>query len=301
MALARYDIEKFDGKGDFDLWKAKIKAILGQQKALHALTDPTKLPTTISEEDKESMINTAYGTIILNLSNSVLRQVIDQETPQKIWKKLNDLYETKSAHNQMYMREKFFTFKMDAAKTLTENLDEFKRMTSEFKNLGEKIGDENEAFVLLNSLPEAYKEVKTALKYGRENITTDAIISAIRTKELEILSLKKETSEGMFVKGKNKNKEGKNQADDKSKSKVRCNYCHKEGHIKRDCYSLKRKNQYQRSKKNKQPEASVGENSITYSDALATSDKKDDQSEASEKHDWVIDSGCSFHMTPNKG
>lgn len=29
MAIARYDIEKFDGKGDFSFWKAKIKAILG--------------------------------------------------------------------------------------------------------------------------------------------------------------------------------------------------------------------------------------------------------------------------------
>lgn len=75
MVVARYDIDKFDGKGDFDLWKAKIKAILGQQKALHALTDPSKLPSTLSEAERENMNMVAYGTIILNLSNGVLRQV----------------------------------------------------------------------------------------------------------------------------------------------------------------------------------------------------------------------------------
>lgn len=95
---------------------------------------------------------TAYGTVILNLSNNVLRQVIDKETPIKIRQKLNKLYETKDTHNKMYMRERFFAFKMDLGKLLSENLDEFKKMTSEFKNLGEKLGDENEAFNLFFSI-----------------------------------------------------------------------------------------------------------------------------------------------------
>lgn len=113
-------------------------------------------------------------------------------------------------HNKIYLREKFFTFKMDPSKTLTENLDEFKKMTSEFKNLGETTGSVNETFMLLNSLPWAYKDVKTTLKYGREAITSNAIISAIRTKELELQSHKKETLEGLFVKGKPKNEENRN-------------------------------------------------------------------------------------------
>ncbi|XP_022152111.1 uncharacterized protein LOC111019900 [Momordica charantia] len=75
---------------------------------------------------------------------------------------------------------------MDSSKTLSDNLDDFKKLSSEFNSLGEKIGAENEAFILLNSLPESYREVKVALKYGRESITTDAIISAVKTKELEL-------------------------------------------------------------------------------------------------------------------
>ena len=55
-------------------------------------------------------------------------------------------------------------------------------------SLEDKLGDKNEAFVLLNFLPEAYKEVKNVLKYGRESVKIDAIISALKTKELEIQS-----------------------------------------------------------------------------------------------------------------
>ena len=39
-----------------------------------------------------------------------------------------------------------------------------------------KPGDENEAYVLLNSLPESYKEVKNGLKYGRDSVKIDTII-----------------------------------------------------------------------------------------------------------------------------
>lgn len=44
MAVVRYDIYKFDGKRDFELWKTKIKALFGQQKAIKAIQDPSKIP-----------------------------------------------------------------------------------------------------------------------------------------------------------------------------------------------------------------------------------------------------------------
>lgn len=61
MAVTCYDIEKFDGKADFALWKAKISAILGQQKAIKILMDPTKLSTTMTTEEKEVMESDAHG------------------------------------------------------------------------------------------------------------------------------------------------------------------------------------------------------------------------------------------------
>lgn len=71
---------------------------------------------------------------------------------------------------------------MNSARTVTKNLDEFKKIVTKFKSLGEKLGDDNETYVLLNSLLEAYKEVKNILKYGRESITTDAIIQLLKSK-----------------------------------------------------------------------------------------------------------------------
>lgn len=83
-------------------------------------------------------------------------------------------------------------------------------------------------FLLLDSLSEIYKDVKTAMKYGRNSITVGIIISAIRFKEMELLTNKekKTSAEGLFVKGKNKqhNKDkGKlhSSHENRSKSKLR--------------------------------------------------------------------------------
>lgn len=84
-------------------------------------------------EENGNFETTTHRTIIMNLSDSVLRQVIEEKTSYIIWNKLNDLYVSKGIPNKMYLREKFFTFKMDPEKSLNENLDEYEKITKEFK------------------------------------------------------------------------------------------------------------------------------------------------------------------------
>lgn len=56
----------------------------------------------------------------------------------------------------MYTREKFFTFNMDPSRSLSENLDIFKKIVYKLK----KLGDDNGAYMLLNPLLESYKRSK---------------------------------------------------------------------------------------------------------------------------------------------
>ncbi|KAF4358959.1 hypothetical protein G4B88_018808 [Cannabis sativa] len=44
----------------------------------------------------------------------------------------------------------------------------------------------NQAIIILNSLPECYTEVKTTIKYGRTEITLEEVISALKSKDLEL-------------------------------------------------------------------------------------------------------------------
>ena len=76
----------------------------------------------MTQEDKETMENEAYGAIVLNLSDNVLREVIGEETSYEMWTKLDEIYKSKDLPNRAYIREGFFTFKMNGNKSLTENL-----------------------------------------------------------------------------------------------------------------------------------------------------------------------------------
>ncbi|TXG53987.1 hypothetical protein EZV62_019243 [Acer yangbiense] len=196
----------------------KVKALLSQQKILRAIESPDKLPDSLSQEQKDDMLEMAVGTIILNLSDNVLREVNDETTAFNIWKKLEGLYLTKSLTNKIYLKERLFSFKMDPSKGLGQNLDEFKKMTIELANASEneKLSDENEAIILLNSLPESFKDVKAAIKYDRSSLSLEECISALKSKDLELKIERKDGGENLFARGKslvkNNNQNNKNKA-----------------------------------------------------------------------------------------
>ncbi|TXG60444.1 hypothetical protein EZV62_015017 [Acer yangbiense] len=190
----KFNIDKFDGTGDFGIWRRKVKALLSQQKILKAIEGPNKLPDALTDEQKDDMLEMALWTIILNLYDNVLRKVNDESTAFDVWKKLESLYLTKSLTNKIYLKECLFSFKMDPSKCLGQNLDEFKRMTIELANVGEKrkLSDENEVIILLNSLPDSFKDVKAAIKYGRSSFSLEECISALKSKNLELKIEKKD-------------------------------------------------------------------------------------------------------------
>ena len=116
------------------------------------------------------MEEVAYGTLVMNIIDNGLRQVIEETNVFVAWEKLKALYEKKDIPNKMFIREKLFLFKMNQNKNLVENLDEFKKLTNALNQTGEKLGVESEYAILINSIHDTYKEVKTELKYGRETI-----------------------------------------------------------------------------------------------------------------------------------
>ena len=107
---------------------------------------------------------------------------------------------------------------------------------------------------------------------------------------------------------------------DKSRSKsrkrfVECHYCHKKGHIKKDCYTLKNKEK-EKSKTHgdghvKQLAGSssslkIEEINVACDDGVDILVMDDDATYAEANiahvlsHTWLLDSGASFHVTPHK-
>ena len=69
----KFEVEVFNGKGDYLLWKKKMRVVLVQQKVAKAIDKTYTAGTT--EEKKAEIDEIALSSIILHLSDSVLRKV----------------------------------------------------------------------------------------------------------------------------------------------------------------------------------------------------------------------------------
>lgn len=92
---------------------------------------------------------------------------------------------------------------------------------------------------------------------------------------------------------KEKGQQQKNRGKSRSKSTTRkgkCNFCHKEGHWKSECPKLKEK----KGTSDKTSTASVAEDTTIEGDTVLT------VSGSCSGNSWILDSGCSYHMSPNR-
>ncbi|VFQ97231.1 unnamed protein product [Cuscuta campestris] len=116
-------VEPFDGRGDFTLWKQRVKSVLTREGTIKALkvkvqrtekmTDAewakhrkNDKPEKLSEEEWEDLKDMATSTICLCLANNTLREVLGLTDPVDIWDKLESRYKSKSLTTKGAGRER---------------------------------------------------------------------------------------------------------------------------------------------------------------------------------------------------
>ena len=107
----------------------------------------------------------AHSTIILSLKDRVLREVLKEKTTAGSWAKLEGLYMTKSLVNRLYLKQALYSFKMQDDKSIDEQLDIFNKLILDLENIDASIEDEDQALLLLSSLPKSYTNFKDTLLY----------------------------------------------------------------------------------------------------------------------------------------
>ena len=160
-----------------------------------------------------------------------------------------------------------------------------------------KFEDEDKAMMLLTSLSAPYEHLVTTLLYGKETLELKEVSGTLLDHYQRKHKNSTESSgEGLVVKGyqdrgRKKDKDDKStRGRSKSKSKtVKCYKCQKKGHIKWD---------YLESNKGK-------EESSTSINVVADAESDGDMLSISSSTDglnnsWLMDSACSFHVTPHR-
>ncbi|GJT25022.1 retrovirus-related pol polyprotein from transposon TNT 1-94 [Tanacetum coccineum] len=190
-------------------------------------------------------------------------------------------------------------YKKSHSKKLFEHIDEFNKLIGDLTNIDVDIDDEDQALMLLTSLPPSYNNFVETLLYGRESLTLEDVLSSLSSQELKKRADAKDHGDGLYVRGRSDHRGNQGRGSSRSKStgkgtyKLKCYICYSEDHLKKDCPKKNKKKSTGFVKKN------VGQGSGMHSEGY---DNGDLLMAVSEKRflEWIMDSGGSFHMTPKR-
>ena len=164
----KFEVVKFTGENDFSLWRIKVKALLVHQGLDGALGGEASLPTTLSDKEKKDLMNKAHSMIILALADEVLREVAEETSAAGIWLKLESLYMTKSFANRLYLKKRLHQLKMEEGSLIKEHIALFNKIILDLKSIEIKTEDEDQAILLLCSLPASFENLVDTMLFGRK-------------------------------------------------------------------------------------------------------------------------------------
>jgi hypothetical protein len=112
MTNSRFEMEKFNGKRNFELWKLKMKYLLVQEVLHKALAGKRKKLLGISDDDWEYLDARGLNTIQFCLVNDVLVNIVGQGTTIGLWSRMESLYMTKSMMNRTYFKRQLYNLQL---------------------------------------------------------------------------------------------------------------------------------------------------------------------------------------------
>ncbi|KAE8702282.1 hypothetical protein F3Y22_tig00110483pilonHSYRG00048 [Hibiscus syriacus] len=97
---------------------SRCGAMLVQQGLLKVLFGRDKLSNTLSEEQKDDMLEKAHSAILLCLGDKVLREVAEETTASGLWLRLESKYIKKSLTNRLYLKQRLYALNMEEGEGL---------------------------------------------------------------------------------------------------------------------------------------------------------------------------------------
>ena len=182
---------------------------------------------------------------------------------------------------------------------MSEHVDKFNKIIFYLLNLNDDMKDEDKVILLLNSLLESYDHLSTTLLYGKNFVKYEDVVSLAPLGNEQRQREKCGTSSDALVTREmtDVRKQAKH-GSSRSKSRTRyldnieCYKCKRKWHMKKNCPN----DWVDKGNKKKVDDTA---NSVTSGDGDFESTLIVTSRESS-TDEWILDSGCLYHMCPNK-
>ncbi|KAG8501095.1 hypothetical protein CXB51_003175 [Gossypium anomalum] len=214
--------------------------------------------------------------------------LLDRNTRFALWqiKMQAVLAQIKTLTSKLHMKQRLHAHCLEEGASVNEHLIMFKESLSNLEAVEVQYDKEDPGLILFCSLPPSYSTFRDTIYIAgkglivRERQDRNADDDRGRTKERNPCDKSK----------------GRSKSSNRGKT---CNFCKKNRHIKSKCYKLQNKIKREAANKKRKQPKNFGEADVVecYSDGelLVASVNNSKVSE-----EWIIDLGCTFHMSPNR-
>ena len=222
MSELRAVVEKLTAE-NYAVWSARMEFYLIH----HGVWKATQMDTDEGSAKARALIG-------LCVSDSVLPTIADCKTAKETWDKLATIFRSQSLARQLQLRRELSELKMIGGEAMTDYVARARNISASLALCGDKVQDNELVRCVLSGLPQGYDMLVTVLEATDSvtSLTLDAILPKLLVGEAKVsdrdaISLKVDTSVALA-------------SASKGPSKVKCFYCGKTGHVKKDCHKRKR-------------------------------------------------------------
>ncbi|GKV40824.1 hypothetical protein SLEP1_g48425 [Rubroshorea leprosula] len=242
---------------NYFLWKTLMEDKLFCKDLYDPIEHKGIKPAEINDADWKKIDRKACAVIRKWVDMSVIHHVAQEKESYKLWTKLEGLFERKNALKKASLIRKLVNLKYKEGKNVSEHLNNFQEILNELVTVKLAIDDEVQALILLSSLLDSWETLVVTLS----NSTRDGEMTLQLVKD-SILSEESRRKEQGIMSSESKAL-GKSRGRSKSKSRVTCYTCGKQGHYQKDCWHNRDKNVRKRGDTHEEKEAKENTAAIT--------------------------------------
>ena len=289
---------------NYHLWKGKMEDLL-YVKEFHVPVFQENKPDDKTKEQWTLLHRQVCGCIRQWVDDNVLNHIENETNARSLWLKLEQLFARKTGNNKMYMIKKLIELRYEEGTPMTDHLNAFQGLINKLSDMGIKFEDEIHGLWLLGTLPDYWEVFRMSLCNSASDgaISMDLVKNSVLNEEARRQSNPNSSRSDVLVtesRGRSSfrdPKKDKNRSRSKSNkfANIECHYCHKKGHMKKDCWKLKKDNKQQ----GKRPDDGEDRVTITQDEFLILLEG-DAINVASHETSWVVDSGATTHATSQR-
>ena len=170
-------IPQFHGEG-YENWQFRVRSVLKLQECLKVLETEEPSEMDVSRRDWERKNARAEAIIIGCVADSHLQYLRDQPNAKAMWINLKTAFEKAGFASEPSLRRKIQRMKFDDSKNFTDYFVKFDEILCQLTAVNVKLTERDQVGYLLDSLPDSYDPLITALENLKDDELTLAYVKS---------------------------------------------------------------------------------------------------------------------------